>query len=609
MPVVLLFSLLLNLPSHPVLERLGAAETEGRITLLQRIEIMEDAVRDPGRLAEPWRTLVKRHPVDPELGTAWLVEAYQARTRTNLLPIAGFPGELAFFLDSEIVPVRVYYDLETQGTLARMTLEAAETSWIAEIDGFGFFAPPLTTPEGRYRIYIGDTGMGGGGYCSPVGTYAETPWDDCQTYVVVDQRNPRYYIDSLVAHELNHATQGAMDCLEPVSFWENTATYMKFAVFPSSLSYVRYYMDYFQSLPYWSVAGGDQNSLYWYGGFVWAYFLAERYGEPGQGAIFLREIWERSMQETHNVTNSPHYFQALDGLLQERGQGDLHQAFHDFSRARWFVEENASETYSMLPEPGYLTPAPLMTESLEIDTPLVITPQKTVWPRPYGVNYYKLNAPETYLRNTTVTLSGEGLWYLQLVQLVGEAEVITSELTENGASLTFDPRSRALLIVEHVGDSGFVPGNNPREGAEYTLEIQSTVPLPVISAVTPASAWQGSEVIVQVYGAAFQEGATATFSPDSVLEVLETTFVSEGQLTLKVNIPSRALTGPYGLTVTNPDTGKGWIERSVFVMQSEKKASDGCSASGPRTSSGFGPGWIFLGLLLLALRRRRPERG
>ncbi len=605
MPVAFLFSLLLSLPSHPLLDRLEPAQAEGRITLPEKIEILENAVRDPGALAEPWRTIVKTHPVHPELGTAWLVEAYQLRTRHDLLPIAGFPGELAFFLDSATVPVRVYFEDDSQTNLARSVLSAAETSWIAEIDGFGFYAPPLTTPEGRYRIYIGDTGMGGGGYCSPVGGYSETPWDDCQTYVVVDPRNPRYYIDSLVAHELNHATQGAMDCMEPVSFWENTATYMKFAVFPPSLSYVRYYMDYFQSLPYWSVAGGDQSSLYWYGGFVWAYFLAEQYGEPGQGAVFLREIWENAMQETNMVTNSPNYMESLDGLLRTRGLGSLHQAFHDFSRARWFVEENASELYSMLPDSDYLTPAPLLTESLEIDTPLSIAPQKTVWPRPYGVNYYRLNAPEDYTRNTTVTLTGEGLWYLQLVQLSGQAQVITSELTEGGATLAFDPRPRALLIVEHIGESDFEPGSNPREGTEYSLEIESTVPLPVISAVTPASAWQGSVVTVQVYGEFFQEGATVTFYPDPVLEVLETTFVSAGQLTLKVRIPDGALTGPYRLLVTNPDTGTGSIERSIVVMEKQHSASKGCTTSGSAPSSGLAPTVFLAGLLVLVLRRRR----
>jgi len=44
-------------------------------------------------------------------------------------------------------------------------------------------------------------------------------------------------------------------------------------------------------------------------------------------------------------------------------------------------------------------------------------------------------------------------------------------------------------------------------------------------------------------------------------------------------------------------------------MQSEKKTSDGCSAAGPETAAGTGRVWIFLGLLLLVLRRRRPVRG
>jgi len=604
MPAALLLSLILTLPSHPTLDRLEAAASAGRLTLSEKLGFMEDAVRDPAKLPEPWRAWFAAHPVPPEEGTAWLVEAYQARLRHGLLPVAGYPGPLAYFLDSETVPVRVYYDNESQIALARLTLEAAEHSWVTEIDDFGFYAPPLTTPEGRYRIYIGDTGMGGGGYCAPISAHAETPWDDCQTYIVIDQRNPRYYIDSLVAHELNHATQGAMDCLEPVSFWENTATYMKFAVYPSSMSYVRYYMDYFQSLPYWSVAGGDQSSLYWYGGFMWAYFLAERYGDPGQGAIFLRQLWERSMQSSGNVRNEPHYFDALDAMLAERGEGGLHEAFHEFSRIRWFVDDYASEAYSGLPDAGYLTPPPLLTASLEIDLTQVYSPQKTVWPRPYGVNYYRLNAPASYRRNTTATVTGEGLWYLQLVQLTGEPEVVESGLGEGSVSLSFDPRARMLLIVERLGDPGFEPGNNPREGKEYELVVSSTVPLPMISSVTPAAAWQGSTVNVQVYGASFQEGATADFFPAGQLQVEEAVRVSDGQLQLRVRIPSAALTGPYQLEVTNQDGGKVRVEQSVAVMRREPTQSEGCAASG-RPTSGSLPGLLLVPLLLFLVRVRR----
>ncbi len=604
MPAALLLSLILALPSHPALDRLESDLEAGRITLSGKLGIMEDAVREPARLPEPWRTWFAAHPVPPEAGTAWLVEAYQARQRHGLLPVAGYPGELAYFLDSETVPVRVYYDSESQVALARLTLEAAEHSWVTEIDNFGFYAPPLTTPEGRYRLYIGDTGMGGGGYCSPIGSHPETPWDDCQTYIVIDQRNPRYYIDSLVAHELNHATQGAMDCLEPVSFWENTATYMKFAVYPTSMSYVRYYMDYFQSLPYWSVAGGDQSSLYWYGGFLWTYFLAERYGDPGQGAIFLRELWERSMQSSGNVRNEPHYFDALDELLAERGEGGLHEAFHEFSRIRWFVDDYASEAYSGLPDPWYLTPPPLLTASLEIDLTQVYVPQKTVWPRPYGVNYYRLNAPASYRRNTTATVTGEGLWHLQIVQLTGDPEVLESGIGEGSVSLPFDPRDRMLLIVERIGEPGFEPGNNPREGKEYELQVASTVPLPAITSVTPASAWQGSTVIVQVYGGAFQEGATAAFSPAGLLQVEEITWVSDGQLTLRVRIPSDALTGPYQLEVINPDGGAGRVEQAVVVMRREPTPSEGCAASGRPAGGGF-PGLLLVGLFLLWRRARR----
>ncbi len=601
MPVWLFVTVLLNLPFHPVLEDLDTAHREGRISLLEKIEVMENAVKSPHMVTEPWRSRLQEYPAHPDWMTSWLVTAWQLRQRNNLLPVANYPMELPYHLDSEIVPVRVYYPNTNLAPLARATLAAAEYSWITIIDDFGYYEPPLTTPEGRYRIYIGDTGFGAGGYCAPISTYEATPWDDCVSYVVVDQRSPRWYVDSLVAHELNHATQAAMDCMEPVSWWENTATYMKFAVYPDSISYVRYYLESFQSLPYWSIAGGDQSSMYWYGGFLWAYFLAEQYGGPGrEGAVFTREIWEHSMQETGNTNNSPHYMEALEGLLVDRGLGNLVEAIQDFSRARWFVGQNAVSAYEIFPGARNLTPPPPLTDTLTIDLPQTLTPIKTVWPRPWGVNYFRLRAPSTYRRNTTVEVTGEGRWALQVVSLSGESRTLKSDVGEGGALLTLDPEDEMLLIVLHVASDKFVPGLNPREGTSYELQVRSTVPLPKVSAVSPSSIRQGSSAVIQVYGAHFQEGASASFVPGNMLEVRDVLHDSDGQLKIQVSVDSSALLGDYKLVVVNPDGGTTGFDRAVYVIEGEKKTRDGGCSTGTHPA---GPSILFLFFLLAFFRR------
>jgi hypothetical protein len=416
----------------------------------------------------------------------------------------------------------------------------------------------------------------------------------------------------VVAPELNHAMQGAMDCLEPTSFWENSASYMMLAVYPGSIWYVRYFLESFQVAPHWSVSDGNQNSAYWYGGFIWPYFLISAYGDDWTDAIWLREVWERSMQSSNFSSNIPHYMTAIDDQLTEAGDGDLVSAFHAFCRARFFLGEETSTHHSVLPHASQLEPIPTVAGSLVVDfEPQEHTPPRANWPKPYGVNYYRLEVPSDYDRNTTleVVTGNENPWHFQLVPFDGASEILEWDSAGTRTSFTWDPRpgKRYLFIVEHLGSGTFHPNSIPGQGTEYTIFLRPTIGLPKVTSVSPGQVYDGTEVFLSVYGQNFFDGRTVTVFPDQGIEVLEVTGSTEVQLRVKLRIPRGTTLGTYGLTVTNADGGAARVDEAFEVVKNPVAAptEDGCSCSS-RPGRPARLGWLLLPLMFFVLRRRIP---
>ena len=608
----LIFALaLLSSPvaSEPFLQQLDQAVSAGALTAERRLTLLETAVKDPASLPSPWREALALHPLRPESATAILVDAFQARQRLGQRALYSYPAELPNLLDSEDYPIRVYYDDEQVRALALSVLEAAEHSWQTQILDWGWYAPPLDTDEGRYRLYVTTSGMGGGGYTAPVGTWPDTAWDDCVTYIVIDRDNDDYSVGAVVAHELNHAMQGAMDCLEPTSFWENSASYMMLAVYPGSIWYVRYFLESFQLAPQWSVADGNQNSSYWYGGFIWPYFLVSTFGESWTDGVWLRRIWERSMQSSNFSSNIPHYLTAIDDQLAEDGDGDLVSAFHAFCRARYFLGEEYNDAHSVLPHADQLEPAPTLTGSLVVDfEPQDHTPPRSSWPKPYGVNYYRFEVPNDYDRNTTleVVTDGDDPWHFQLVPIDGASEILEWDSTSTRTTYAFDPRPGAeyLFIVEHLGSESFRPNNIPAQGTEYTIYLRPTIGLPKITTVSPGQVYDGSTVTLNVYGQNFFDGRTVTILPSQGIEVLEVIGSTEVQLMVKVRIARGTALGYYSLIVTNADGGAARYDEAFEVVKNPvAPTEDGCSCS-HRPGRAPSAGWWLLPLMLFVFRRR-----
>ncbi|MBU1245030.1 hypothetical protein KKD52_07060 [Myxococcota bacterium] len=595
--------------SENFLDLLGQAEAGGRLTALQRLDLQETAVKNPSALPPPWRATLAAHPLPREASTAVLVDSFQERMHLGLRGLYTYPAELPNLLDSETFPIRVYYDDESVHSLALSVLAAAENSWQVQILDWGWYAPPLDTDEGRYRLYVTTSGMGGGGYTAPLGTWPETAWDDCVSYIVIDRSNDGQSVGAVVAHELNHAMQAAMDCMEPSAFWENSASYMMLAVYPGSIWYVRYFLESFQVAPQWSVSDGNQNSSYWYGGFIWPYFLVSQYGESWTDAIWLREVWERSMQSSNFTSNLPHYMTAIDDQLTEAGDGDLVSAFHAFSRARFFLDDRTHATYSVLPHAEQLAPTPTLTGNLFNDTEeQEYLPPKASWPKPYGVNYLILETPADYARNTTleVVTTNDAPWHFQLITLSGDPEILEWDSTGQRTVFSFDPHPgvNQLLIIEHLGAASFHPNVLPAQGTEYKLYLRPTIGLPKITSVSPGSVYDGTEVTLNLYGQNFFENCSVTFFPAQDIEILEVTGSTEVNLKVKIRIARGAMLGEYGVSVTNTDGGSTRFDEAFTIVKNPSEpASDGCSCS-QRSGRPAGLPWLLAPLLFFVLRRR-----
>ncbi len=613
MSFLLLLTLLM--PAQTFVQVVDTAVKNGFTDEAGKWEILETAVKNPEDLPAYWKDILRDHPIPPSMGTSILHDAFLYRTK-HMKAAPGenfedyqFPNELQYILDSENYPIRVEYDNPSDEALAREVLDAAERSWELEIGQWGWWAPPIVTPEGRFRLYVAQTGMGGGGYTAPRGYYSETAWTDCVTYVVIDNQNPVSYAGIVVAHEMNHTMQAAMDCMEPSSFWENTATFVMAEVYPDQHAYRDSFLGYFQDNPYMGVDEGNQQNLYWYGGFLWPYFLAYTYRQADEPpAVFMRKVWEHASQ--NGMFNDPDYLHALDTLLKERGSS-LVEAFHAFTRARYFVGSNSSELWTVLPGVQNFDPSPYLSARLYYygDD---YSSESTTAPHVFGVNYIKLNATgDDTDRSYTVKLKPKGdegdEWHVQVVGTLSgylyEADTTAASpvslLLKNGV----EP---SIIMVERYRWPDHTAGE-ASSGADYEISIEPTVPLPVISWVAPNALKRGGTYDISVYGFHFQDGATVTFMPDD-MTVNSVTVLSDSQISLSLTVPMDAAEGSYDVTVENPDGGTYTLQKVVKVEgQVEKKddasgSDDGCNTSGARPSMILSI-LLALGLAMSSVRR------
>jgi len=342
------------------------------------------------------------------------------------------PPDKDFPLDSDILPLRVSYSEPYHSAIAAAVLEAAEYSWLTEVEDYGFRTPPIEPGTERYRIYIQDAGPTAAGYMMPYESNPATPWADCFSYIVIDPASGD--LTGVVAHEVSHATQAAMDCDEITTFWENTSTYIMSQVYPSAWSYTLFTMAYFQAVPWRPLDYMLPSAApyYEYGGALLLLYLTDTYAAPGEGGAMVAEIWTAAMQEADADFNEPDYFDAIATVVGSRGGAtDFDDIFVDFSEARYFVGNQDDGQHITDAHTYYdaevTVGARHWASSLPVENGYL---DENLWPEEYGVAYVTLDLGESYPYGLKIRFDGSDRtrWRVRLVRHGGGLDTTRTDL-------------------------------------------------------------------------------------------------------------------------------------------------------------------------------------
>lgn len=240
---------------------------------------------------------------------------------------------------SSLRPFKVHYPRQDIEPTVLEMIALLEESWRVQVDVMGFTAPiddgGACGPDGDFDVFVWP-GIGGG-YVWGIARNTATPHQDFSTYMAFDPGgiNGGAWLNTFMAHELNHALQASDDWTEDAQHYEAGATFAESAVFPDDDDWV-FELEDFQGRPELSLFYDDNGATWYnYAAAMYLHYLHERFfpGDPG----FYARIWRATRSNAGD--DRPDYFDALrQVLLTERGV-TLDETVAEFMQWRWFVDE------------------------------------------------------------------------------------------------------------------------------------------------------------------------------------------------------------------------------------------------------------------------------
>ncbi len=610
---------------------LDRAAAQGMLQPVEALYYKVAALRAPELLPAPWQRALEAAAPAPGCYTPVLVEAFQAlptlsaswqaRFRNLLFPRQDYDY---YVEQDEPFPFRVTFPDPSLEQGARSILAAAEQSYIKQVEEWGFWLPPLEPDMDYYRIFYEPTQMGGGGYTAPYDFVQETDWADAYTYVVIDSRNPAWFLPGTMAHEFNHTCQAAMDVLEVTAFWENTATYIMSQVFDNAWIYTESAFAAFQATPYRRLEHmlrGNSDG-YEYGGGLWIVFLEALYGNEDPN--WIRSVWEGSVQT--RMVNEPDYFDVIHELLAD--QGGFGAMVRTFGEYRYFVGSR-DDGQHLVGAGGWSDGTVAVEDVFDMDDLPVrgAGPIRSRRPQPNGCNYYELDV--TLDTDQPIRFRFEGQegeeWSVQVFRVRPGSETMVSAMELDATAMgTLDVETeRGDLLVLAVCRIAVPPAYDPdvgsAVGADYTFDIEVLAPEPKVRAVSPERlrrGIQGVMLLVQGEDFVFGPGLSVSFGQPKVV-ANSVQFVSSQELRVEVVVARSAELGPTDVIVENPGGRKG-VGRGLLEIVDSTGADGGLVGDGgqvepPAAGRGCGcrsaaptPGLVWLlGFVLLARIRRR----
>jgi hypothetical protein len=346
----------------------------------------------------------------------------------------------------------------SQMALLEKFRDAADRAWQAEIVTDGWPAPvPDGTSGGDagFDIYY-DSALGlGEAYVVPDGDMITQPDAVTASYMGL----PADFADdddlfSTVAHELNHASQFAIDALEDDAFFEHTAVFVERRVA--------------HHLPTWGIGLGDYQAHperaldyigtdeYEYGAALWLIFLSERL--DAGGVSLVERLWHDSAQP--GTSNHPHFLDALDGILRDTGWS-RGRFFAELAAWRWFTGARSDGKHFA---DGALWPAVAAGDTVSAPAELAATLGA------FGVRY-------------TVIDSGDGLD----VQLGGDGAAAAFVPLDGGEPVFVDGTSATLPAGRWLAALVWAPAAyDPNTDDARTGNVTLSVSLVAAAPTSPA---------------------------------------------------------------------------------------------------------------------------
>jgi hypothetical protein len=322
------------------------------------------------------------------------------------------------YVDSLVQPIRVHYarpqDLDR---INAVLMPIFENAWTIEMDQMGWMIPPPDAGIGgddTYDVYLTEEGTFGGAYTWGYGDDV-IPGDgkySVPTYIAIDDRIPDDQMGVFFAHELNHASQYAIDAWEYTLFpWESTADAVADMVDDASDLYMRDIED-FNEFPFLSllfdgytdeVIAWDNYSFYEYGGSIFSTFLEERYGN--KDAAVLIALWDAMAQE--GTQQEPDF---VDGLRTiDPANPSALAVYTEFAVWRMFVADRDDgahyEEAALWPIDAQVGTEPALALASMAPPGLVFSPQ--VPPYDLGTAYVEIPVDEVTEDSLEITLVGD----------------------------------------------------------------------------------------------------------------------------------------------------------------------------------------------------------
>lgn len=562
-----------------VFKHIEAAYQAGKLSFGKRHLYRVAALRAPELLPPDWRRIVELGAPSPGCYTPVTVEAFQAlrsmekEDRDRLRRLLSLPtGNFYTIEDTQYFPLQVLYQDPSHATKARQIMGAAILSYQKQVTAWGFWEPTIEDNQDYYKIYIMDSGMGGGGYTSPYEMNHNTPHSDAYSYIVIDWHNPNYYAVTTMAHEFNHACQISMDVSELTAFMENSAVYIEAKVYPDSWNDAYHFFSIFQAYPYRPLEYMDpvQTDGYEYGGALWVYFLEYLYANDNP--IWLREVWEGTVQ--YGWTNEPDYFDVIDGKLVDHG--GLQEAVKAFARYRFFMGNDDDGQH--LPDSGMWRgcEVPRMATLNLSNLPLIDVapgiPQHK--PQPNGCNYIILNISTRPSLPIEFSFSGQSdlLWNVDILKVgwnMNTTHVRIALDAQQKGKVSVDAASynRLVMVICQLSGQFYEPEHHQWNAGDYRYSIMYDAPPPTVLSATPGQFSLGQEQIpMTIRGTGFvnhQDLRVRLSGDKTAVEVRR--FVSSTELEVLVYVAGDAELGQRDIVVRNPGGDEG-VGRNLVLI-------------------------------------------